>query len=205
MKRSTLVWLVIIGMLAAVIGWEMVWAVNTINQSAQQVRQEALAEGEFVPSVGGPELFLSPPISRLTPEETLNVDIVLKPAGQKVTGVDLILNFDPAVISIIDVVADQPGVQILSREVTVDPVVNQADNQSGRITFSALTNPGQTISSPTVLATIIIEALDPGRTKLSFEHLPGSTTDTNIAGINSQDILDRTLGAEYVVAGREKL
>jgi hypothetical protein len=201
MKRATLFWLITTGVLTAVVGAEIVWALNVVSKPAQQRRQELLNEKEASVPRAGPELLLSPPIAKLKPAENQNVDIILKAAGEPIIGVDLVLKFDPKIIAAVDAVPGQPGIQLAARESKLTVIKNEVDNQNGEVIFSALTAPGQTISARSVLATMIIKAKRPGKTKLYFKYKPGFTTDTNATTAASGDVLDRTLGAEYVVKG----
>lgn len=198
MKRPTSLWLLTAGVLIAVIGWEVVWAINTIKAPAQQLRKDALEKVEQQAPRAGPVLSLSPPIKRLQKDQTVNVDIVLEPNGASIIGVDLVLRFDPTILSVIDAVAAETGIQVISREPGLTPVVNKVDGENGEIIFRALTSPGKAIAARSAVATIMMRADSPGRTKLSFVHIPGDTKDTNTAS-KQGDVLDRTLGAEYVV------
>lgn len=199
MKKSTVIWLLSITVLIGFIGWEVVWAVNTVNRSAQKFRQDVLTEKELIIRPGGPELFLSPPIAKLKVGETQNIDVVLEPVGRPVVGFDLVLNFDPSVVTVVDAEATESGTQITSQLRSTTTVVNRVDNDVGKITFSALTSPTQTISTKSPIATLTLQGVSPGKTKLVFEHIPGITTDTNVTTASEGDVLDRTLGAEYVV------
>lgn len=198
MKRPTILWLISAGVLIAIIGWEMVWAINTIKIPAQQLRKDALEKIEQEAPQGGPVLLLSPPLKKLERDQTFNVDIILQPNGASIIGVDLVLRFDPAVLSVTDAVAAETGIQIISRESKLTPVVNKVDHEDGEIVFRALTPPNETITVRSVIATIMMRANAPGRTKLFFIHIPGDTKETNTTS-KQGDVLDRTLNAEYVV------
>jgi len=202
-RRSTIIWFMVSATLVFLIGMEVVWAINTLSPSSQKFRQEVLEQQVALPagSRSGPELMLSPPLMRVDTDQLFDVDIILQPNNQPVVGADIVLTYDPEILSVEDGIATRSGTQIIPRGVELVAVRNTVDNKAGTITFSTTPQPGRTITRRTVLGSILFRAVDNGTSKVIFQDLPNSTTDTNIVGLEGE-VLDRTLGAQYVV-GRD--
>lgn len=147
----------------------------TPSNKSSLIRFGLLAALLFAPRVYAtvPSLLFSPAELNIVTDSQFKVDILLNTAGQGVSGAGVKVVFDPyylsaTSISIGSIFADYPAAII--------------DNDKGLITISGI------VSSPTDLytgtdtfASITFHPSHAGETKVKYNYVPGSTTDSNIA------------------------
>lgn len=116
------------------------------------------APAKLPPVVQEPEegVYLRPTQLEGRPGDTLDVEVVVRPAGWAVSGCEVVLGYDPAALA---VVAVQPGAFLGG-----DPIVGlkRIDNSAGEVTL-AMARTGETPAScpAGVLATVSFVVRDP--------------------------------------------
>lgn len=141
---------------------------------------------------GGVVLSLSPADGSYQVGDFFSVDIMLDTQGNSIEGVDLnAVNFDPDTVEVYEAV---PGVLMPST------LINTFDNVNGKIKFSQVISIGNTYQnqSPQVLLTLRLRGVAPGSSRITFDHVPGSTTDSNVAS-QGKDILESVQNAAYQI------
>lgn len=124
-----------------------------------------------------------------SPTITIPVGIVLDSAGKSVDGVDVIIGFDPAKVQI-------TGNKITPGTLFEEAPQNTVDNKLGQIRFSALTFKPKPVSG--IVGTFSVKPLIKGEIDLTFQFLPGATTDSNIAEHGTaKDVLGRVGNGRY--------
>jgi hypothetical protein len=131
-------------------------------------------------------------------ESTIN--IMLDTQGVDTNAADAFILYDPNDIEIIDQDNNQPGKQIREGNTYAVYAGNLADDNFGRIQLTAFNVFGAYNSNgtPGTFATIVFRG-KPGvtETDLNFEFTPGSTLDSNVADLNSLDVLSGVQNGSY--------
>lgn len=114
---------------------------------------------------------------------TVNIE-----SNKKTAGLDLILKYDPNLLSIITTIAKTP---VVVGTIYEDYPVNKVDEKSGLIIVSGITNEATGVSPKGVFGTIVFQAKAAGNAKIFLEFTKGSTNDTNlIENQTANDILE---------------
>jgi len=130
----------------------------------------------------GASLVLATPEKTVRTGQTFSVDILLDTNREKIDGVDLYsLKYDPQLLDVQDSDLTQSGTQISSAGLMPIVVVNRVNEREGTIQFAQVTEGGTTYNGKGKIATVTFKALKSGSAVLSFDFVPGKTTDTNIA------------------------
>lgn len=116
--------------------------------------------------------------------KNLKAQITLSSTNEAINGADVILRFDPKLISIIDIVGNH--------DVFKQIIVNQQQQKEGRIKITAY-SPLKTIQGKYVLASLTLRLLENRSATLGFEFLgPGQPRDSGLISHKSQqDILQQ--------------
>ncbi len=159
-------------------------AVLTILFSTGFLTRSALAADatlELIPSEGTISL-----------EEYLSVDIVVDSGEASVSGVDIVMDFDPDKFEVSMNVDD-------SAFSTFMPSTGRIDNTTGHISFSAYTESEETVSGEAIVATLELTALvDSGEGEVTFDFTLGETDDCNVIEAESiDDILSSVTSGVY--------
>ncbi len=113
--------------------------------------------------------------------EDLGVEVILESNGNAVSGADLILHFDPAMLEV---------VAITNGTIFPSYAWSQYDNNLGTITISGNANFGQSYTGNSTFALITFRAKRAGVTDLVFDYTEGSTTDSNIvSALTGEELL----------------
>jgi len=145
------------------------------------------------------------PTPTLTPKATFNlspseqtyylgdapeIEVRLDTWNNPVSGVDLILHFDPDLWTV---------KEIVNGSIFPNFPQKSADNRNGIIKISATANYDQYFSGRGLLAKLIFEIKNTGVGGLNFEYQAGSTTDCNIvSAANGQELLNEVpLNGQY--------
>lgn len=150
----------------------------------------------------GAILFLDPSFSTVKKGEGFEVNIVLDSQDNFVSGVDVILRFNPHLLTVVDADPKTEGIQITPGKIFSRYLGNKVDLARGRITISGVAEIKKPFSGRGVLAKIKFLPISLGKTKVFFEFQPARTNDSNVAGISARDILDKTEGGEYSIKER---
>ena len=155
-------------------------------------------------TTGQPSLTLSPATGSYPVNGTISTAILLNTASRAIDGVDIrYLRFNPTLLEVIDENTSQNGIQIQAGTLMPITTANTADNALSTILFSQVAGAGTTFSNsaPQALATTRFRVKAAGTASLSFDAVPGSTTDTNIAS-GGTDILGIAGTASYTLSAQ---
>jgi hypothetical protein len=104
------------------------------------------------------------------------VTVTLDTQGNDVVGVDLILNYDPALFEYVD----REWMNLFSEERGFS-----VDSTTGTITLSGIDNDNQSLNTSGDVVKFNFRAVSNGTGAFSFDWTSGSTTDTNIVDYNN--------------------
>lgn len=111
----------------------------------------------------------------------------------KVAGADVIVNYDPKLLSVISV-KNNP---VKTGQIFSDYPLNKVDAGKGMISVSGITDATGGVLAQGLFGSIEFSAKSPGVSKIGFDFIQGSTTDTNIINAaNSKDVLSQVTGVE---------
>ena len=163
---------------------ELVWGSSYLKNVPQPTTTIQAATGAL--------LSFSPAQKVIKVGEEFDVELLLDTKGVQTSGTDVIVSYDPAVVEVLDV---RPG--LLYQKYPL----NEVDFASGKIGFSAVTEPPKTFSGKGVLAYLKLKALKAGAATLEIEFTKDVTTDSNVVQPVSggKDILDKVINAYYSV------
>ena len=116
------------------------------------------------------DIRIQPESINVRPDQIFQLDLVVEPNGQAVTGVQVFLNFDPQAVEVLSVVPDASSTLDLALINVVDNVSGTVDFAVGSLTSSADTN--------FVLARLTLRARTSGElTEITFatEHIRSTT------------------------------
>ena len=143
-------------------------------------------------------LSLSPSQSSVKVGGTFDVNLLLDTQGAPVESVDVYyLNFNPAVLAVVDADPSEEGVQIAAGNLFSDTLENSADNVNGHLAFSQITTAVEGYSGQGTLATITFQALTKGTAGVSFninEANGGSNVLSGGAGV-----LNSVINGQYEI------
>lgn len=156
-----------------------------------------------IPSlVSAASLSVSPTSQAVKTGETFKVTIRLDTQGASIDGVDIrYLNFNPAMLQVVDANASSNGVQIAAGNLMTSTLLNNVDNASGKISLSQVVTVGSKYKGAGTLATVTFKAVGSGTASLTFNHTPQTTTDSNVATDNGKDVLTTVINGSYVISG----
>lgn len=135
-------------------------------------------------------LSLTPATGEYAFSSVIPVGIIVDSSGKAIDGVDVIINFDPKKVKVLDN-------KIAGANFFENIPVNNVDNVAGKITFSGLTFSPKPVTG--IIGTFRFQPLVKGEVDFAFNFTLGSTTDSNIAGSETaKDILGSAPGAKFV-------
>jgi hypothetical protein len=163
---------------------ELVWGINYLKTVPQP---SAPAEAET-----GALLGFSPAQKIVKVGEEFEVELTLDTKGVATSGTDVIINYDPTAVEVLNV---RSG--LLYQKYPL----NEIDAASGKIGFSGVAEPPKTFSGRGTLAYLKLKALKAGTAALSIQFEKEATTDSNVvrAGSGGEDVLDKVINAYYSV------
>jgi hypothetical protein len=138
----------------------------------------------------GATLEISPSSGGYMVGDTWTADIILDTSGADVDGVDILIKYDT---SLLDAVND--SVDISGSPLPVTPA-NTIDDGVGEISFSALSNGGESFRGREKLGSVSFRSIAAGRASVEFVFSAGVTTDSNVASAGV-DILTSVNKALY--------
>jgi hypothetical protein len=194
MKAKLLFTVLVLAILA-----EIVWAIFYLTQPLKFFQKIPQPSPTGARTTEGAILLLEPSTGEFKVGSTFEVNVVLDTKGNSVTGADAILRFDPARLEIVDSQSETPGLQVAEGLIFDFYLGNTANSQTGRITISGITNAKKTFTGRGVLAKPTFKTRVAGKTKLFFEYQPAVTSDSNVASVFAKDILDKTVGGDYII------
>lgn len=197
MKMNIKIILLGLGILLA---GEIIWAVFALSPLRQEGNLEtgvqngqtvvdAVAIGKTVVSL---ETDLSPQAGSVKVGDKFSVSINI--ASQKPTdGADIILLYDPKLLSVVKNGSDDPPV--ITGSLYSDYPLNSVDERSGKISVSGITSSAGGLTPKGTFGTVAFQAKSAGKAEIYLEFKLGSTVDTNvIESKTAKDILDEVSG-----------
>lgn len=166
----------------AVLG-ELIFAVVTLTKGVPPVG------GSRLTSLNKANIALLLPKSEYKVGETLAIKIRVDTNGNKTSGTDVLLRFDPKIFE-----ASGDGV-ITKGTIYQDYPVASVDPKVGLITISGISpSKDSGFKGAGILATVNLKAKASGQTKITLDFTNGSSKDTNIldAG-SSRDLLQKVI------------
>lgn len=160
----------------------------TVNVSQSPLVKEKTDKGK---------LYLIPDKANLKVGENLTVNIMLSAPGYSIDGSDVILKYDPNLVSI----ATANG-KITAGILFPQYPKNRVDETAGKLYLTGLTLEPKPIplAKDGLFGSFTIKGKAPGKEKVSFEFMPGSKRYTNIIqNGTSSNILGATVGGEYEI------
>jgi len=122
-------------------------------------------------------ILIDPPAKAVSVGQIWTVDIVVDAGAQPVEGAQAAINFDPAILQVVDATGN-PTAEIIPCAALPDGLQNHVDNAAGHIDYAAGLLSGSAPSGRFCLATIRFRAIAPtGGTTLTFVFDPPRTTD----------------------------
>jgi Bacterial Ig-like domain len=123
------------------------------------------------------------------------VNIVINTEGKDSMAADAFLYYNPNELDIVDQMSSVPGVQLRPGSVYESYPGNIAGG--GVIRLTAFNRQGY-FNGRGILGSIVFKA-KPGiqTSSIRFDYTPGATTDSNVADVNSNDMLDGVYGGIY--------
>lgn len=160
----------------------------------------------FAGTIHSASLSVSPAVGTLNLNQEYTAEILIDSQDLQSSGAELLINYDPAAIEIIDQDRDIEGVQIAATNLFPVVFENIVDPENRTIRFSVVkerNNEPVFINAPRVLASIIfrpIKAID--STQFNFDFAKGKTSDCNVfqysAGVE-QDVLFGAGNGDYTI------
>lgn len=138
---------------------------------------------------GSPIVYFSPSSTAKVTGTSFPLDIILDTRGRAIDGADIVVSYNRAMVSIIDVDGNKTGVQIAPGTLMPTTTINDVAESRGQITFSQTTAANGTFSGSGILGTITVRALAPGAASVAFTFTKGRTNDTNVS-FGGVDLLD---------------
>lgn len=160
----------------AVIVLELIWAGWTFIKPTQ-TSQNRIAQSKTTISLVSPITSL-----KVGAKTTVSINIS---SVKKVDGVDLIINYDPKVLTV-EANNNQP---VAVGTIFSDYPQNTQDPALGRITVSGISSATGGVLANGLFGSIVFRAVAPGTSQISIDYAPGSTTKSNVAQ-GGKNILD---------------
>lgn len=146
-------------------------------------------------------LSVSPSAQNVKTGDTLSISVILDTQGESIDGVDIkYLNFNPALLQVVDANSSISGVQITSGSLMSATLLNSVDNTNGKISFSQVVSAGTKYKGSGTLATINFKVKSAGTANLTFNFTPNNTTDSNVA-TPGKDVLTAVVNGSYIIKG----
>ncbi|MBI4498911.1 MAG: hypothetical protein HY689_13545 [Chloroflexi bacterium] len=137
------------------------------------------------PQAGAVTIAMDPGSASLEVGQMVALDIRVNAGTQQVDAVDVFLDFDPAVLRVVDAAGNEAGaVTPASNSPLKQTLANRADNALGRIDFSAGRSPADAPGSGSfVVATVRFHGRAPGSSAVAF-----SLTSARPTGVFFQSV-----------------
>ena len=153
-------------------------------------------------AVSAATLSLSPASGSYSVDDTITVSVLINTTGAAIDGVDLhYLRYNPSLLELKDADTTRNDIQIAAGSLMSNTVLNMVDTSQGRIDFSQLTAGGIKFTSngAETFATMQFRVKSAGNASLTFDAIPGSSTDTNVVAV-VKELLTSATGASYTLS-----
>lgn len=167
---------------------EVVFAIKTLTSPTPS---RSLSKSSI--QIENKELYLSVPKTSYKVGEVIPVSVVVNTNSRKVSGADLMLNFDPKAIE-----ATQ-GALVKGYFFDEYPVLS-LDKNKGLIFISGVSNVKGGIDGMGQMATLLLRAKTSGKAFLTIAFNKGSTADSNLVlADTAEDILENVGNVEILI------
>lgn len=130
--------------------------------------------------------------------DTFDVDLVLASGEREVDAIDIVLVYNPELLSVVDADEIKEGSQVLTRGVFEMHPLNEVRDGEVRIGAASFTN-GVTGTNALATVTFVARAAGPATVKYAYE--PGSSLDTDVFTIDStDDELSAVTNAVFIIS-----
>lgn len=171
--------------LGAVITVEVIWAALSLVKSPAPTNETIK-----LTVVKAPTISLLSSKTSLKVGEKVTVDINFS-SGKKVDGADILINYDPKILSA------QP---VIKGTIFPDFPVSKVDEKSGRITVSGITDQRGGVLANGLFGSVEFSAKAAGTARISLEFTPLSTADSNLTESGTgKDILEKVSDLEVTI------
>lgn len=194
------VFFILLGIGVLVLIGELIWAyMNFTNQSAPSTNQNVQNQPTINTTLSNGIISLTAPKTTLKVGEKLTVTINASSSGALTDGTDLIITYDPKILSIETVGEDKKPI-VVSDIYTEYPSNSLDPNNPGVITASGISSEQNGIPINGVFGSMIFTAKAPGKTTIGVQFDPTLTSESNIIETKSgMDILNSVQNLEVVV------
>jgi len=178
-------------LLGAVVAAELLWAGWTIFQTNKQISQTAPPVATQ-PQPTTIELQSNKTSVKVGEQLTVSINLI----SDKLTdGVDLIINYDPNLLSV--ETSGEADASVILGSLYNEYPINTLDSKLGKITVSGISTGTDGIKPNGLFGSIIFTAKAPGQSVISLEFEEDSTADTNIIEKGTgEDILEKVNSLE---------
>lgn len=148
-------------------------------------------------SVSAAVFAVQPSQASLSVGESMTFDLVLDSGTEPINAVDIVLTYDPALLSVVDDDPQKEGVQVTTTNAFEVYPLNVAE--SGMVKVGAAAAQNDFVGKMTV-AQVTFIGQAPGTSSIDLTYEPGSHTDTDVFSSNSaMDVLMRTESSTVTV------
>lgn len=179
---------IILGIIAAIIIGEVIWAGWTLLKPS--VAPKVVSKASSSKQAGKASIVLQAAKSNIKVGEKVAVTATIasdKPAA----GMDLVVSFDPNLLSV-----ENKSLPVTTTTLLDDYPFNQLD-EGGKISVSGISSSdtGKVLNG--ILGTITFVAKAPGKTKVTVDFTKGSTVDSNVTDAKTaKDLLNEVKNVE---------
>lgn len=164
--------------LAVVILGELIWAGSSLLKPNNTTPSPAPVITTTIPVEEPTIISLTSNVVQVKPGDKINVSINIT-SPKNTQGADIIINFDPKVLSL-ETVGKKKEPVVLSGMYNEFPI-NEVEG--GKITVSGISTTDGGVATNGLFGTVVFVAKAAGQTKVSIDFTPGSTTDSNVTQI----------------------
>lgn len=180
--------------LVVIIGGEVIWGIWYLTRPLPQTPKQKTEKSLLVEA--NPKASLSLSASQTSAKIGDNVGVVIKldSGNRKLDGVDLVIKYDPKVLSL-------STDSFIKGPIFPEYTGQNIDQTKGVFSISSLTNNQQGKENKDgVLGSLTFKAIGKGSSLVSIDYEPNKTTDSNVIDSSlSKDILDKVTNISIIV------
>lgn len=191
---------VILGIGGLVIIGELIWAyMNFVNQSTPATTQNIQNTQSAPAEAPIGTISLTAPKTTLSVGEKLTVTINASSSGRLTDGTDLIITYDPNILSV-ETVGEEKRPIVISDVYSEYPSNSIDPTKPGVIAASGISSEQNGTVIDGVFGSMIFTAKAPGKTTVGIQFDPNLTSESNIIETNTgKDILNKVQNLEVEV------
>lgn len=176
---------IIFVILILIIVAELIWGVWYILKPNPSYIAEA-SKIEIIPPEPEADIELVSSTKEVKPGDTLPVDIQIYAAGTNTYGADLVVKYDPSILSL----QGTPNLIFTKGELYSDYLGQESETERGIFRVSGISNVYSGVETDDIFGTLNFKAVKSGLTNISIEFSDGSTDDSNVIDDQGQDVLN---------------